>query len=198
MSMGSTIAEARKKCGMTQESLAEKVGVSFQAVSIWENDKSLPDTEHLKKLACALGVTVDSLMRFMHGQNVSSIHSLFDGQIEAFEFEVTDDNINSVNGGYSGGGSSNPSGSSGGAWLTDSNGRWYINADRSYTVSNWQKIDGYWFYFDERGYVKTGWLQSPSSGLWYYLSPDQEPLGHMVTNAWIGQYYVNSDGVWAQ
>ncbi|MBQ7535208.1 MAG: cell wall-binding protein [Stomatobaculum sp.] len=118
------------------------------------------------------------------------------------EFEVTDDNINSVTGGYYGGGSgssSNPTGgSSGGAWLTDSNGRWYINADRSYTVSNWQQIDGYWFYFDERGYVKTGWLQSPASGLWYYLSPDQEPLGHMVTNSYIGQYYVNADGVWQQ
>ena len=62
MSMGSRIAEARRKCGMTQESLAEKVGVSFQAVSTWENDKNLPDTEHLKKLAGALGVTVDSLM----------------------------------------------------------------------------------------------------------------------------------------
>ena len=54
------------------------------------------------------------------------------------EFEVTDENINSVNGGYSrggSGGSSNPgSGSSSGAWLTDANGRWYINADRTRTA----------------------------------------------------------------
>ena len=125
------------------------------------------------------------------------------------EFEVTDENINSVNGGYSGGSSnpgsgsksgsgSNPSSSSGGAWLTDANGRWYINADRSYTTNNWQKIDGYWFFFDERGYVKTGWMQSPGSGLWYYLSPDQEPIGHMVTNAYVGQYYLDADGVWRQ
>ena len=121
------------------------------------------------------------------------------------EFEVTDDNINSVNGGYSrggsgsGSGSSNPTGgSSGGAWLTDANGRWYINANRTYTTNNWQQIDGYWFYFDERGYVKTGWLKSPTSGLWYYLSPDQEPIGHMMTNAYIGQYYVDANGVWRQ
>jgi len=37
-------------------------------------------------------VTVDSLMRYLHGQNVSSMHSLFGGQIEAFEFTITDDN----------------------------------------------------------------------------------------------------------
>ena len=121
------------------------------------------------------------------------------------EFEVTEENINSVNGagsrGSSGGSSnpgSNPGSSSGGAWLTDANGRWYINADRTYTTNNWQQIDGYWFFFDERGYVKTGWLQSPSSGLWYYLSPDQDPIGHMLTNTYIGQYYVDANGVWRQ
>lgn len=131
-----------------------------------------------------------------------------DDWTDSEEFEVTDDNINNLNANYvpyngggsgsSSGGSQNPTGgSSGGAWLTDANGRWYCNADRSYTQNNWQKIDGQWFYFDERGYVKTGWLQSPASGLWYYLSPD-EPMGHMVTNTYVGQYYINADGVWQQ
>ncbi len=39
-------------------------------------------------------VTVDSLMRYLHGKNVASMHSMFDGQIEAFEFIITDDNPN--------------------------------------------------------------------------------------------------------
>ena len=120
------------------------------------------------------------------------------------EFEVTDENINSVNGGYSrggSGGSSNPTGgSSGGAWLTDANGRWYINANRSYTTNNWQQINGYWYYFDNYGYLKTGWLQSPFSNKWYYLNPSGTPdvLGRMLTNQWVdnGKYYVNADGVW--
>ena len=39
-------------------------------------------------------VTVDSLMRYLHGKNVASMHSMFDGQIEAFEFIITSDNPN--------------------------------------------------------------------------------------------------------
>jgi glucan-binding YG repeat protein len=128
---------------------------------------------------------------------------------ESDDFEVDSDMLSDLGGkssggsSYSGGGSSSASnptggGSDGGAWLRDTNGWWYCNANRSYTTNNWQQIDGYWFFFDERGYVKTGWLQSPSSGLWYYLSPDQEPIGHMVTNSYIGQYYVDASGVWRQ
>ena len=47
MSLGSNIAETRKLRGLTQEKLAELVGVSFQAVSTWERDENLPDTAHL-------------------------------------------------------------------------------------------------------------------------------------------------------
>ena len=63
MKMGERIAAARKARKMTQEELAEKIGVSFQAVSTWERDENVPDTKHLKTLAEALGVTVDGLMR---------------------------------------------------------------------------------------------------------------------------------------
>ncbi len=121
---------------------------------------------------------------------------------ETEEFEVTDDNINAVNGGYRGssssGGSFSGGSSSSGSWLNDGKGWWYCNADRSYTTNNWQQIDGYWYYFNEYGYVKTGWFQSPSSGLWYYLSEDPATLGRMVTNQYVGSYYVNGDGVWVQ
>ena len=60
--LGKRIAMLRKEKGYTQEQLAEKVGVSAQAVSKWENDVSCPDITLLPLLADILGVTVDELL----------------------------------------------------------------------------------------------------------------------------------------
>ena len=68
MSLGSNIAEARKLRGLTQEKLAELVGVSFQAVSSWERDENLPDTARLKLLAEKLNISLDAL--FDEGRRV--------------------------------------------------------------------------------------------------------------------------------
>ena len=62
MMMGNKIAAARRAKGLSQENLAEKLGVSFQAVSTWERDESMPDTSRLKPLADELGLSVDSLL----------------------------------------------------------------------------------------------------------------------------------------
>ena len=59
---GMRIALLRKEKTMTQEELAEKMGVSSQAVSKWENDVSCPDIQLLPRLARLLGVTVDELL----------------------------------------------------------------------------------------------------------------------------------------
>ena len=86
-----------------------------------------------------------------------------------------------------------------GAWLRDSNGWWYLNADRSYTTDNWQQINGYWYYFDSNGYLVTGWKQSPHDGKWYYLDPNGQPdqLGRMLTNTTTPEgYWVGADGAW--
>lgn len=61
--IGKNIAERRRALGMTQETLAEKVGVSAQAVSKWENDMTEPDAEMLLTLADIFGATVDELLR---------------------------------------------------------------------------------------------------------------------------------------
>lgn len=61
-SIGKKIAELRKSHDMTQEALAEKMGVSAQAVSKWENDLSCPDVMSLRPLADLFGVTVDELL----------------------------------------------------------------------------------------------------------------------------------------
>ncbi len=52
----------RKKCGISQEVLAEKIGVSRQAVSKWETGDALPEVTKLKALSEIFGVTVDFLL----------------------------------------------------------------------------------------------------------------------------------------
>ena len=61
-SIGKRIARLRKEKGMSQENLAEKIGVSAQAVSKWENDQSCPDISLLPPLTRLLGVTADELL----------------------------------------------------------------------------------------------------------------------------------------
>ena len=60
--IGSRIAELRRKKNMTQEDLANALGVTPQAVSKWENDLSCPDITLLPQLAKLLGVSVDELL----------------------------------------------------------------------------------------------------------------------------------------
>ncbi len=63
MSLGERIKGQRKNCGMSQEKLAELVGVSRQAVTKWETDQSAPSTEKLFKLAEIFGTSVDLLIK---------------------------------------------------------------------------------------------------------------------------------------
>ena len=59
--IGKRIAAARKAKRMTQEQLGERLGVSFQAVSTWEQGKFIPDSEHLPMLAEVLDISLDAL-----------------------------------------------------------------------------------------------------------------------------------------
>lgn len=63
MNIGNNISALRKEKGITQEELANEIGVSAQAVSKWENDSSCPDVSLLTKIADFFGVTVDELLR---------------------------------------------------------------------------------------------------------------------------------------
>ena len=62
MSIGSNLIAARKAKGFTQEQLAERLGVSFQAVSAWERDAYLPEAGKLAALASALNISADLLL----------------------------------------------------------------------------------------------------------------------------------------
>jgi len=59
--MGERIKQKRKELNLTQEELADKVGVSYQAVSKWENNSSMPDTAILPALSSIFDVTLDYL-----------------------------------------------------------------------------------------------------------------------------------------
>ena len=60
--LGKRISANRKRLGMTQDRLAELLGVTAQAVSKWENDQSCPDISMLPKLAEIFGMSTDELL----------------------------------------------------------------------------------------------------------------------------------------
>ena len=62
LSLGSRIAELRKQKGYTQEDFSDKLGVSPQAVSKWENDLSCPDILLIPQIAKIFEITTDELL----------------------------------------------------------------------------------------------------------------------------------------
>lgn len=64
MSFGNNLFNARKKKGLSQEDVAEKLGVSRQTISKWETDETLPDIRQSKKLATLYGLSLDELIEY--------------------------------------------------------------------------------------------------------------------------------------
>ena len=62
-SLGETLKEHRTSCKMTQEFVAETIGVSRQAVSKWESGTSDPSTSNLFALAKLYGISVEDLLK---------------------------------------------------------------------------------------------------------------------------------------
>lgn len=60
--IGQNIAFWRRKAGLTQEQLSEKLGVTAQAVSKWENDLSQPDLNFVRQMATMFGITLEELL----------------------------------------------------------------------------------------------------------------------------------------
>ena len=61
MNIGTNIKYLRQKSRFTQEQLAERLGVSYQAVSKWETDSNTPDISLLPQIAALFGVQIDTL-----------------------------------------------------------------------------------------------------------------------------------------
>lgn len=64
MRLGNSLFNARKKSGLSQEEVAEKLGVSRQTISEWELDETLPDIRQSKKLSNLYHLTLDELIDF--------------------------------------------------------------------------------------------------------------------------------------
>jgi len=67
-SLGEAIQENRARCKMTQEFVAETLGVSRQAVSKWENGTSDPSTSNLVALAKLFGISTEELLKTVEEQ----------------------------------------------------------------------------------------------------------------------------------
>ncbi|RGM24188.1 XRE family transcriptional regulator [Mediterraneibacter gnavus] len=63
MEIGVKLKEARIKSGLTQENVAEKIQVSRQTISNWENEKSFPDIVNVIKLSDLYNISLDQLLK---------------------------------------------------------------------------------------------------------------------------------------
>ena len=63
MTFGEKLQKLRQKAGMSQDALAERLNVSRQAVSRWERDETMPETDKVVALADLFAVTTDYLLR---------------------------------------------------------------------------------------------------------------------------------------
>lgn len=68
---------------------------------------------------------------------------------------------------------------------------WYKHSDGSYTINNWELIDGKYYFFDEKGWMRTGWIESPYSHKWFYCYSN----GEMAHDCEMYGYRFDSDGV---
>ena len=73
---GNLICDLRKRCGLTQAALAEKLGVTNKAVSKWENGASKPTTNMLRRLAVLFGVSVEELLSAKEGGSTMQISKI--------------------------------------------------------------------------------------------------------------------------
>ena len=82
MNLGKKIKQLRFQYSYTQEQLAEKMGVSSQAVSKWENNAAMPDITLLPALAETFGVTIDELFDLTAEQKMNRIQNRMDTEEE--------------------------------------------------------------------------------------------------------------------
>lgn len=87
MNIGNKIRELRKAHGITQEELASSIGISFQAVSKWENNIALPDITLAPVLATYFGISMDELFDYSLKEMELDIERI---TTEAYQFRESD------------------------------------------------------------------------------------------------------------
>ena len=84
------IRKNRRESNLSQESFAERMGVSFQTVSKWERGECYPDIEMLPKIANFFGITIDDLMGANLFQEREYVDTL---QEELRKYDITHDEV---------------------------------------------------------------------------------------------------------
>ncbi|MGL6173060.1 MAG: helix-turn-helix domain-containing protein [Cellulosilyticaceae bacterium] len=89
MNIGKQIKTLRLQKSVKQEELANYLGVSYQAVSKWETEMSVPDIALLPKLATYFGVSIDELFQMPNEEQFERIENMFwhERRIKAETFE---------------------------------------------------------------------------------------------------------------
>lgn len=78
--LGENIKSLRTKRGVTQETLAKKLGVTYQAVSKWENNSAMPDIQLLPAISVYFGVTIDELFDLSEAARLERIGNMLQEQ----------------------------------------------------------------------------------------------------------------------
>ncbi|WP_334212233.1 helix-turn-helix transcriptional regulator [Clostridium paraputrificum] len=86
MNLGNSLFHARKKCGLSQEDVAEKLGVSRQTISKWETDETIPDIYQSKKMAVLYNMSLDELIDF--DIDINEIQEIIDKTSEEVEEKI--------------------------------------------------------------------------------------------------------------
>ena len=80
MSFGTNLQALRRRSNMTQEGLADALGVSRQSVSKWESDGSFPEMDKLLQLCDLFGCSLDTLVRGSVGDGRARTEDAADAQ----------------------------------------------------------------------------------------------------------------------
>ena len=76
MELGKKIKQLRLNKGVTQEALANALGVTYQAVSRWENETTMPDISLLPQISVFFGVSIDELFEFTEESQYERIENM--------------------------------------------------------------------------------------------------------------------------
>ena len=90
MQIGQIIRKYRKSKNMTQEEMAERLGVTAPAVNKWERGNSLPDITLLAPIARLLGISLDTLLTFqgdLTDREVNELIVVLNGKLKTEGFE---------------------------------------------------------------------------------------------------------------
>lgn len=88
MELGSKIKKLRINKGITQETLAQQLGVSYQAVSRWENNLTMPDITLLPDISVYFGVTIDELFELSSDKRMERIENMLEEKNRLNEQEL--------------------------------------------------------------------------------------------------------------